>query len=209
KYDYNEVLTGYDMSVIFNIVFLVGNIGLMGLTMTIIEKRSTFTSKRDQILPINDFNKFILNIFSSVILTIVITLVILCLNYSLYPITLQFNILHIPAFIIVLFNFFAIGYIIATLNISPRTAQAMGILLFFICLFFSGLVIPFDDSKPILNDISVISPFRVSINFMTAVTDLENIFTYSKYLIIMLIYTILNLIIIIMKGRIGKEIIQR
>ncbi|UXV33367.1 ABC transporter permease [Mammaliicoccus sciuri] len=54
KYDYNKVLSGYDMSVLFNIVFLVGNIGLMGLTMTIIEKRTTFSSKRDQILPIND-----------------------------------------------------------------------------------------------------------------------------------------------------------
>lgn len=209
KYDYNKVLSGYDMSVLFNIVFLVGNIGLMGLTMTIIEKRTTFSSKRDQILPINDFNKFILNIFSSVLLTIIITILIIALNYFLYPLTLKFNILHIPAFVIILFNFFAIGYITATLNISPRTAQAIGILVFFICLFFSGLVIPFDESNIILNKVSTISPFRVSINVLTAVTDIEHLFNYSKYLIIILVYTIINLLIIVLKGRFSKEIIQK
>lgn len=209
KYDYNKVLSGYDMSVLFNIVFLVGNIGLMGLTMTIIEKRTTFSSKRDQILPINDFNKFVLNIFSSVLLTIIITILIIALNYFLYPLTLKFNILHILAFVIILFNFFAIGYITATLNISPRTAQAIGILVFFICLFFSGLVIPFDESNIILNKVSTISPFRVSINVLTAVTDIEHIFNYSKYLIIILVYTIINLLIIVLKGRFSKEIIQK
>ncbi|WP_394812742.1 ABC transporter permease [Mammaliicoccus sciuri] len=133
----------------------------------------------------------------------------MALNYFLYPLTLKFNILHILAFVIILFNFFAIGYITATLNISPRTAQAIGILVFFICLFFSGLVIPFDESNIILNKVSTISPFRVSINVLTAVTDIEHIFNYSKYLIIILVYTIINLLIIVLKGRFSKEIIQK
>lgn len=47
KYEYNDVLSGYDMSILFNIVFLLGNLGLMGLVMTIIEKRISMTFKRD------------------------------------------------------------------------------------------------------------------------------------------------------------------
>ena len=60
KYEYNDFLSGYDMSILFNIVFLIGNVGIMGLSMTIIEKRISMTYKREQILPINNFYKFIL-----------------------------------------------------------------------------------------------------------------------------------------------------
>ncbi|WP_210617932.1 ABC transporter permease [Mammaliicoccus lentus] len=206
KYEYNDVLSGYDMSILFNIVFLLGNLGLMGLVMTMIEKRISLSSKRDQVLPINNFNKFILNVFSSIVLAIIITLIIIILNYWMYPITLNNNILFIPAYIIILFNFFAIGYNIATLPVSPRTAQTIGILIFFSCLFFSGLVIPFDNSKPILNTISLYSPFRVSLSVMTAVADIENFFTYNKHLLAIVIYTVVNTIFIISKGRINNEI---
>lgn len=205
KYEYNDVLSGYDMSILFNIVFLLGNLGLMGLVMTIIEKRISMTFKRDQVLPINNFNKFILNVFSSTILALIITLIIIILNYWMYPITLNFNVLFIPAYIIIIFNFFAIGYNIATLPVSPRTAQTIGILIFFICLFFSGLVVPFDDSKPILNIISLYSPFRVSLGVMTAVADMEHFSNYQKHLLAIVFYTIVNIIFIISKGRINNE----
>lgn len=205
KYEYNDILSGYDMSILFNIVFLLGNLGLMGLVMTMIEKRISMTFKRDQVLPINNFNKFILNVFSSIVLALIITLSIIILNYWIYPITLSFNLLFIPAYIIILFNFFAIGYNIATLPVSPRTAQTIGILVFFICLFFSGLVVPFDDSKPILDNISLYSPFRVSLSVMTAVADIEHFFTYKNHLIAITIYTMINIILIISKGRVNNE----
>ncbi|GGI43041.1 ABC transporter permease [Mammaliicoccus stepanovicii] len=206
KYKYNDILSGYDMSILFNIVFLLGNLGLMGLVMTIIEKRISMAAKRDQVLPINNFNKFILNVFSSIVLALIITFIIVLLNYWLYPVTLKFNIFYVPAYIVILFNFFAIGYNIATLPVSPRTAQTIGILVFFICLFFSGLVIPFDDSKPFLNKISLYSPFRVSLSVMTSVADIEHFLSYNKHLIAMAIYTIANIIFIISKGRVNNEV---
>lgn len=201
KYKYNEVLSGYDMSILFNVVFLLGNLGLMGLVMTIIEKRISKTSKRDQILPINNFDRFILNVFSSFILAILITAIVVLLNFIIYPVTLKFHFLYLLAYVIILFNFFAIGYNIATLNISPRTAQAIGILVFFICLFFSGLVIPFDDSKPILSAISMYSPFRTSLGVFTAVADMNNFSSYYKHFVAIFIYTVINLLLIVSKGK--------
>lgn len=201
EYEYSQVLTGYDMSILFNIVFLLGNLGLMGLVMTIIEKRSSMTSKRERILPINSFDRFILNTFSSIILSFLITLIVIAINIFMFPISLKFNILYIVIYLILLFNFFAIGYNIATLNISPRTAQTIGIFVFFICLFFSGMVIPFDDSKPILKTISTYSPFNVSLGCLTAVADFKHFSLYYKQFIAIGIYSILNIGAILFKGR--------
>lgn len=206
KYEYNDFLSGYDMSILFNIVFLIGNVGIMGLSMTIIEKRISMTYKREQILPINNFYKFILNVFSSIILTLIITIIIIIINYILFPINLKFNILYLPAYLIVIFNFFAIGYNIATLNISARTAQAIGILVFFICLFFSGLVIPFDDTKPILGTISNYSPFKVALKVMTSIADIEHFSSYTKDFIIIIFYTLVNILFIISKKQTNHSI---
>ena len=206
KYEYNDFLSGYDMSILFNIVFLIGNVGIMGLSMTIIEKRISMTYKREQILPINNFYKFILNVFSSIILTLIITIIIIIINYILFPINLKFNILYLPAYLIVIFNFFAIGYNIDTLNISARTAQAIGILVFFICLFFSGLVIPFDDTKPILGTISSYSPFKVALKVMTSIADIEHFSSYTKDFIIIIFYTLVNILFIISKKQTNHSI---
>lgn len=202
KYQYNAVLSGYDMSILFNIVFLLGNLGLMGLVMTIIEKRSSMTAKREKVLPIKNFERFFLNIFSSIVLTFLITLLVIVVNLALFPITLKFNLFYLPVFVLLLFNFFGIGYNIATLDVSPRTAQAIGIFVFFICLFLSGMVIPFDDSQPILKNISTFSPFNVALGCMTAIADFKNIDLYSKYFWAIGLYSGLNMLVIVLKKRV-------
>ncbi|OTN83643.1 ABC transporter permease [Enterococcus faecium] len=204
EYKYSDALSGYDMSILFNIVFLLGNLGLMGLVMTIIEKRSSMTSKRERILPINNISRFILNTFSSVVLSLLITIIVIVINIIMFPISLKFNFLYIIIYLVLLFNFFAIGYNIATLNISPRTAQTIGIFVFFICLFFSGMVIPFDDSQPVLKTISTYSPFNVSLGCMTAIADFNHFSLYYKQFIAIGIYSILNIGVILFKGRIKK-----
>ena len=81
KYGYNEVMNGYDLSLVFNLIFLLANLGCMGLVQGIVEKKVSLQFKREAVLPLTNIEKFILNIFSTILLAFIISLVVIIINY--------------------------------------------------------------------------------------------------------------------------------
>ncbi len=187
-YDWNEKFSGYDATMIFNLIFLSANIGIISLAMSAFEKKATFTHKRYLMLPISKTRYFLLNVFSIVVVNLVISAVVIILSYVLYDVTIKINLFFIIVYVLVSYLFFIIGYIISLLNVSPNSGQAIGLFTFFVLLFFSGMVIPLEGFSSILQTMSEFSPMNVSLEMYLLSNDLSNISLYAKEIIAFFVY---------------------
>lgn len=145
---YGENVLGIDTVVPVNIVFLLANAGLMGIPITVLELRDQGVLKRYSTYPIKLKTYFTSLILTFAIVSVLSTFLFLSLSIMVYGASIYMNLFDILIFIviyiIIIYIFYSIGFLIALLIKSARTANLVSSGFFMGLLFTSGVVLPLD-----------------------------------------------------------------
>lgn len=132
-----------DVSVPGYIGMIIGTVGMMGIPITLSNYREQGVLRRYRATPLKPAVVLWSQVAVNVIMALIGVSLLIVTGRLLYD--LQFpagpwGIL--PAILIGAFSFFAVGFVLASVLPTPRTAQAVGMALFYPMLFLSGAAMP-------------------------------------------------------------------
>lgn len=160
--NFGEGILGIDTVIPINIVFLLANIGLMGLPITIIELRNNKVLKRYMTYPLSYATYFLALASALLVSSIISTLIFGILSFIKYDAVWRMNGLDTLLFIILYFSavfiFDAIGYMVALLIHNNRIANMTTAGLFLSMIFTSGIVMPIESMPQVVQYIAKVFP---------------------------------------------------
>lgn len=132
-----------DLSVPGYIGMIIGTIGMLGLPITLSNYRQQGILRRYRATPLQSGSLLWSQVAVQVVMTAVGVLLLLIVGITFYDLRLpDGDLMMIPAILLSAFSFFAVGFVLAGLMPTPRTAQAVGMALFYPMLFLSGAAMP-------------------------------------------------------------------
>lgn len=132
-----------DVSVPAYIGMIIGTIGLVSLPITLSNYRANGILRRFRATPIQPDTV----LWSQVVVSVIMALVGAALLFGAGSLFFDLRFPSVtwgllPAILISGLSFFALGFVLAGLLPSPRTAQAVGMAVFYPMLFLSGAAMP-------------------------------------------------------------------
>lgn len=166
----SEYFNGYgsvDVSVPAYTAMIVATTGLMGLTITVSSYRENGVLRRMRTTPINP----LMILFAQVIVLFGMTLIgmafLIIAGKFVYQMRFDGIVLNvIVGFIISSLSFFAIGFVLAGLMPSARTAQIVGMVILYPMLFLSGAGFPRELLPESIIKISKFLPLTYVVNLL-------------------------------------------
>lgn len=159
---YGEEVLGIDTVVPINVVFLLANTGLMGIPITILELKEQGVLKRYITYPTTYRTYFISLILTFSVVGLISTVLFNAVSFIFYGASWYMNFRETLIFILVyvgiIFIFDAIGFLIALLIKSSRTASLVSSGVFMILLFTSGVALPVESLPIYVQKIAHIFP---------------------------------------------------
>lgn len=167
---YGETVLGIDTVVPVNVVFLLANAGLMGIPITILELKEQGVLKRYITYPTTYKSYFMSIILTFSLVSIASTILFTSISFICYGASWHMSFGELPVFLIVyliiLFIFYAIGFLIALLIKSSRTASIVSSGVFMILLFTSGVALPVESLPMYVQKLAHIFPMYHSIEII-------------------------------------------
>lgn len=139
-------LAGYgqvDLSVPGYFGMIIGTIGMISLPITLASYRQNGILRRLQATPLRPAAVLWAQVAVNVLMAalgMILLVVVGRLLYDLRP--PQVSLALVPAIALGAFSFFAVGFTMAGVMPTPRSAQAVGMAIFFPMLFLSGAAMP-------------------------------------------------------------------
>lgn len=167
---YGPKVLGIDTVVPVNIVFLLANTGLMGVPITVLEVKEQGVLKRYITYPVSYGIYFFALMLVFMIVCILSTALFMATSFILYNASWFMNISSLFLFILtyfdVMFIFFILGYALALLIKSSRTASLVSSGIFMFLLFTSGVALPVESLPVIVQKIAHLFPMYHSIQII-------------------------------------------
>ena len=142
----DSFLNGYgqvDLSVPGYIGMIIGTIGMLGIPITLSNYRQQGILRRFRATPLQSSSVLWSQVAVQVLMTAVGVALLLIVGRLFYNLRIPTgNALIVPAILLSAFSFFAIGFVLAGVMPTPRTAQAVGMAIFYPMLFLSGAAMP-------------------------------------------------------------------
>ena len=139
-------LGGYgqlDLSVPGYIGMIIGTIGMISIPISIATYRDNGILRRLRATPVESKSILWSQVAAQVVITLVSVALLVATALIIFDLRLPSgDLMILPAILLGAFSFFAIGFVLAGLMPTPRTAQAVGMALYFPMLFLSGAAIP-------------------------------------------------------------------
>lgn len=132
-----------DLSIPGYVALIVGTVGLLSIPVTLANYREHGILRRYQATPLRPSTVLWAQVAVNVLMTALgIAILVLAgrLLFDLRPPTM--SLAMVPAIAIAAFSFFAIGFMMAGVMPTPRSAQAVGMALLYPMLFLSGAAMP-------------------------------------------------------------------
>ena len=198
---YGPKVLGIDTVVPVNIVFLLANTGLMGVPITVLEVKEQGVLKRYITYPVSYGIYFFFLLLVFMIVCILSTALFMATSFILYNASWFMNISSLFLFILtyfdVMFIFFILGYALALLIKSSRTASLVSSGIFMFLLFTSGVALPVESLPVIVQKIAHLFPMYHSIQIIQMLWINE--FSLSENLIncvYLICYTVIALFLL-------------
>jgi ABC-2 type transport system permease protein len=132
-----------DISVPAYTAMIIATTGLMGLTITTAAYRETGVLRRLRATPIRPHLVLVAQLIVLFVMTILGMLLLVIAGKLVYNMRFDGNVLSVLAgFALSCMSFFAIGFVLASLVPTARTAQVVGMVLLYPMLFLSGAGFP-------------------------------------------------------------------
>lgn len=164
---YGPNVLGIDTVIPVNIVFLLANTGLMGVPITVLEVKEQGVLKRYITYPVSYGMYFFALMLVFMIVCILSTALFMAASFILYHATwfMDFKslFLFLVAYFDTMFIFFILGYALALLIKSARTASLVSSGIFMFLLFTSGVALPVESLPVIVQKIAHVFPMYHSI----------------------------------------------
>ncbi|MBM3241190.1 ABC transporter permease [Candidatus Poribacteria bacterium] len=134
-----------DISVPAYMGLIIAVTGLMSIPISTATDREKGVLRRLRATPVRLQTILIARIMMYFVMTLVGALLLVAAGKIVYGLRFDGNALYVfLAFIISALSFFALGFVIASLAPTGRTANIVGMALFFPMIFFSGATIPWN-----------------------------------------------------------------
>ncbi len=139
-------LGGYgqvDLSVPGYIGMIIGTIGMLAIPISMATYRENGILRRLRATPVRSQAILWSQVAAQTVITILGVILLLTTAFLFFDLRLPSgDVSVVPAILLGAFSFFAIGFVLAGLMPTPRTAQAVGMALFYPMLFLSGAAMP-------------------------------------------------------------------
>lgn len=198
---YGPNVLGIDTVVPVNIVFLLANTGLMGVSITVLEIKEQGVLKRYVTYPISYGMYFLALMLTFMIVCLFSTTLFMGTSFVLYNASWFMNsrslVLFVLAYFDTMFIFFILGYALALLIKSSRTASIVSSGVFMFLIFTSGVALPVESLPIVVQRIAHIFPMYHSIQVIQMLWINE--FTWTENAvdcIYLLCYTVVALILL-------------
>ena len=144
--DAEELLGGYgqvDLSVPGYIGMVVGTIGLLSIPTTLANYRDLGILRRLRATPLGSSPVLWSQVAAQVVMTAAGITLLFIAGLAIFNLRIpNGNLAVIPAILLSAFSFFAVGFVLAGVMPSARTAQVVGMAVFYPMLFLSGAARP-------------------------------------------------------------------
>lgn len=144
--DAEDLLGGYgqvDLSVPGYIGMIVGTIGMLNIPTTLANYRDQGILRRLRAAPLGSSPVLWSQVAAQVIITAAGVILLLIAGLAVFDLRIPSgSIAIVPAILLSAFSFFAVGFVLAGVMPSARTAQAVGMAIFYPMLFLSGAAMP-------------------------------------------------------------------
>lgn len=122
---------------------IIATSGLLGLSIQMASYRESGILRRFKATPLRPTTILIAQVAVIFIMTVLGMILLIILGKLLYGLRFSGNLLHVLiGFIVSSFSFFALGFVIAAMIPTARTAQIVSMVIFYPMLFLSGAAIP-------------------------------------------------------------------
>jgi ABC-2 type transport system permease protein len=140
------VLGGYgqvDLSVPGYIGMVVGTIGMLSIPTTLANYRDLGILRRLRATPLGSSPVLWSQVAAQVVMTAAGIILLFIAGLTIFDLRIpNGNLAIVPAVLLSAFSFFAVGFVLAGIMPSARTAQAVGMAIFYPMLFLSGAAMP-------------------------------------------------------------------
>jgi ABC-2 type transport system permease protein len=138
-------LGSMDVAVPAYTAMIIASVGLLGIAIGVAGYREQGVLKRYRATPMRPAVYMSAHVLVNLGMTLVGTILLIVAGLLIYHVQFQGNWLSVlAAFILCTLSFFAAGFVIASLARTARSAQVIGMVLFYPMLFLSGATIPLE-----------------------------------------------------------------
>ncbi|MFV0380481.1 MAG: ABC transporter permease [Anaerorhabdus sp.] len=199
---YGPEILGIDTVIPINVVFLIANVGLMGIPITVIELKEQGVLKRYASYPMTFVQYFLAMMTAFTILSIVSVLVFCTISFLFYGASFHMSfmttLIFIVLFLSALIIFDSIGFIIALLISNARVANMFCSGVFLAMIFTSGVVMPVESMPEIVQKMVLISPMYHFTQLFTFVwVDLFSMSNLMGHIVFVSVATVLFLFFLV------------
>jgi ABC-2 type transport system permease protein len=124
---------------------ILGTIGLLGVPITTSGYREQGVLRRFRATPMRPLTYIVADLLTNLTMTLLGMAILIGVGGALYRVRFEGQVLSV--FVAVVFSgltMFAIGYLIASLASGARTAQVIGMVIFYPMMFLSGASVPLE-----------------------------------------------------------------
>ncbi|MBN2257021.1 MAG: ABC transporter permease [Anaerolineaceae bacterium] len=165
-----SMFNGYgtvDISIPAYTAMIIATTGLMGLTITLASNRENGVLRRLRTTPVSPLAILAAQVIVMFIMTSLGMLFLVLAGKFVYHVHFEGNALSIAAgFVLSCLSFYAIGFILASLVPTARTAQVVGMVLLYPMLFLSGAGFPRELLPETIKKISTFLPLTYVVNLL-------------------------------------------
>jgi ABC-2 type transport system permease protein len=165
-----EIFGGYgtiDISVPAYTAMIIATTGLVGLTITMAAYRENGILRRLRTTPVSPLVVLASQVIVLFLMTTFGMLLLIVAGKLVYQLRFDGNALSVLAgFVLCSLSFFAIGFVLAGLMPTARTAQVVGMVLLYPMLFLSGAGFPRELLPEAIKKISTFLPLTYVVNLL-------------------------------------------
>jgi ABC-2 type transport system permease protein len=165
--EYFNGLGTVDVSVPAYTAMIIATTGLVGLTITIASYRETGVLRRLRATPIRPVSVLVAQLIVLFVMTTLGMFLLVIAGKLVYDMRFDGNVFSVLAgFTLSSLSFFAIGFVLASLMPTARTAQVVGMVLLYPMLFLSGAGFPRELLPETILKVSKFLPLTYVVNLL-------------------------------------------
>lgn len=146
---------------------IVGTVGLLSIPITISGYRELGVLRRFQATPLRPISYISADVFANLLMTFLGLVALLVVGKLLYHVRFDGNpVAVVLAVIFCALTMFSVGYVIASVAPSARTAQVIGMVIFYPMMFLSGAAIPLAIMPESIRTVSKLLPLTYVVNLL-------------------------------------------
>ncbi len=156
-----------DISIPAYTAMIIATTGLMSLTITLAANRENGVLRRLRTTPVSPFVILTAQIIVMFVMTCLGMLLLVLAGILVYHMRFEGNALSVTAgFVLCCLSFYSLGFILASLMPTARTAQVVGMVLLYPMLFLSGAGFPSELLPAAIKKIATFLPLTYVVNLL-------------------------------------------